>query len=90
MCEAIDKDVNNPRIRISRMLLGRYARQFLGVKHNGHKIVFINLVSTSLMPQFNGHLSDSLITVDDGGNGFGRAIVDLTSEEVIMLRMNGD
>ena len=90
MCEAIDKDVNNPRIRISRMLLGRYARQFLGVKHNGHKIVFINLVSTSLMPQFNGHLSDSLITVDDGGNGFGCAIVDLTSEEVIMLRMNGD
>ena len=91
MCEAIDKDVNNPRIRTSMMLLGRYARQFLGVKHNGHKIVFINLVSTSLMPQFNGHLSDSLITVDDDGeNGFGRAIVDLTSEEVIMLRMNGD
>ena len=90
MCEAIDKDVNNPRIRISRMLLSRYVRQFLGVKHNGHKIVFINLVSTSLMPQFNGHLSDSLIKVDYGENGFGRAIVDLTSEEVIMLRMNGD
>ena len=91
MCEAIDKDdVNNSRIRKSRMLLGRYARQFLGVKHNGHKIVFINLVSTSLMPQFNGRLSDSLITVDDGGNSFGRAIVDLTSEKVIMLRINGD
>ena len=90
MCEAIDKGVNNRRIRISRMFLGRYARQFLGVKHNGHKIVFINLVSTSLMPQFNGRLSDSLITVDDGGNSCGHAIVDLTSEEVIMLRMNGD
>ena len=90
MCEAIDKDVNNPRIRTSMMLLGRYARQFLGVKHKGHKIVFINLVSTSLMPQFNGRLSDSLITVDDGGNSCGYAIVDLTSKEVIMLRTNGD
>ena len=90
ICEAIDKGVNNSRIRKSRMLLGRYARQFLGVKHKGHKIVFINLVSTSVMPHFNGRLSDSLITVEDGGNDFGRAIVDLTSEEVIMLRINGD
>ena len=72
------------------MRLGRYVRQFLGVKHNGHKIVFINLVSSSLMPQFNDRLSDSLITDDGGGNDFGRAIVDLTSEKVIMLRMNGD
>ena len=91
MCEAIDKkDVKNSRIRISRLFLGRYARQFLGVKHHGHKIVFINLISTSLMPQFNDRLSDSLIIVDDGGNSFGHAIVDLTSEEVILLRMNGD
>ena len=88
MCEATDKDVDISRT--SMMFLGRYARQFLGVEHNGHKIVFINLVSTSVMPHFNGRLSDSLILVDDGGNDFGRAIVDLTSKEVIMLRMNGD
>ena len=86
--EEINKDVKNPLI--SKMRLGRYARQFLGVKHNGRRIVFINLVSSSLMPQFNDRLSNSLITVDDGANGFGRAIVDLTNEKVIMLRMNGD
>lgn len=86
--EEINKDVKNPLI--SKMRLGRYARQFLGVKHNGRRIVFINLVSSSLMPQFNDRLSNSLITVDDGANGFGRAIVDLTNEKVIMLRMNND
>ena len=94
--EEINKDVKNPLI--SKMRLGRYARQFLGVKHNGRRgvkhngrrIVFINLVSSSLMPQFNDRLSNSLITVDDGANGFGRAIVDLTNEKVIMLRMNGE
>jgi hypothetical protein len=26
----------------------------------------------------------------DGGDDFGRAIVDLTSKEVMMLRMNGE
>ena len=88
ICEKINKDVNNPRI--SKMRLGQYVRQFLGVKHNGHKIVFINLVSSSLMPQFKDSISNSLITVDDGGNSFGYAIVDLTSGEVIMFHMNGD
>ena len=75
---------------ISMMRLGRYARQFLGVKHSGNTIVFINLVSSGLMPQFKDSISNSLITVDDGGDSFGYAIVDLTSEEVIMLHMNGD
>ena len=88
ICEKINKDVNNPRI--SKMRLGQYVRQFLGVKHNGHKIVFINLVSSSLMPQFKDSISNSLITVDDGGNSFGYAIVDLTSGKVIMFHMNGD
>ncbi len=86
--EEINKDVKNPLI--SMMRLGRYARQFLGVKHDGDMIVFINLVSSSLMPQFKDRLSNSLIIVDDGGNDFGHAIVDLTSDEVIMLHMNGD
>ena len=88
ICEEIDKDVNSPLISLMHLCL--YARQYLGVKHNGHKIVFVNLVAWSLMPQFKERISDSLITVDDGGNSFGRAIVDLTSEEVIMLRMNGE
>ena len=86
--EEINKDVKNPLI--SMMRLGRYARQFLGVKHSGNTIVFINLVPSSLMPQFKDSISNSLITVDDGGDSFGYAIVDLTSDEVIMLRMNGD
>ena len=86
--EEINKDVKNPLI--SMMRLGRYARQFLGVKHSGNTIVFINLVSSGLMPQFKDSISNSLITVDDGGNSFGYAIVDFTSDVVIMLRMNGD
>ena len=72
------------------MHLGRYARQYLGMKHNGHRMVFVNLVPSSLIPQFKDRLSDSLITVDDGGDEFVRAIVDLTDGEVMMLRMNGE
>ena len=72
------------------MLFGQYARQYLGMKHNGHRMVFINLVPSSLIPQFKDRLSNSLITVDDGGDEFVRAIVDLTDGEVMMLRMNGE
>ena len=42
------------------------------------------------MPQFKDSISNSLITVDDGGNSIGYAIVDFTSDVVIMLHMNGD
>ena len=53
-------------------------------------MVFVNLVASSLIPHFKDRLSDSLITVDDGGDEFVRAIVDLTDGEVMMLRMNGE
>ena len=87
ICEKIGKT----KFRlISLMHLGRYARQYLGMKHNGHRMVFVNLVPSSLIPQFKDRLSDSLITVDDGGDEFVRAIVDLTDGEVMMLRMNGE
>ena len=87
ICEEIGKTKSR---LISLMLFGQYARQYLGVKHNGHRMVFINLVPSSLIPQFKDRLSDSLITVDDGGDEFVRAIVDLTDGEVMMLRMNGE
>lgn len=86
----LNEDINKAKYRlISPMPLDQYAKQYLGVNRNGHVIVLINLVSSRLMPHFKDCMSKSLITVDDGGNSFGRAKVDLTSDEIIMLRMNG-
>ena len=75
---------------LNAVMNSQYAKQYLGVNHNGHVIVLINLVSSRLMPHFKDRISKSLITVDDGGNSFGRAKVDLTSDVMIMLRMNGN
>ena len=87
----LNEDINKAKYRlISPMPLDQYAKQYLGVNRNGHVIVLINLVSSRLMPHFKDCMSKSLITVDDGGNSFGRAKVDLTSDVMIMLRMNGN
>ena len=87
----LSEDISSAKYRlISPMPFDQYAKQYLGVNHNGHVIVLINLVSSRLMPHFKDRISKSLITVDDGGNSFGRAKVDLTSDVMIMLRMNGN
>jgi len=72
------------------MPLDQYAKQYIGVIHDGDLVFLVNLVSSKLMPQFKDRMRKSIITVDDGGNSFGRAIINYSTGEIIMLHWNGN
>ena len=69
---------------------GQYAKQYICVRHGEDLVYFINFVSSKLLPKFKDRINKKLISVDDGGNNFGRAIVNYSTGEIIMLQWNGN
>ena len=69
--------------------LGSYARQYFGYKHNGHRLVFINLTSKSIWPEGFDDFDKCLKTliVRDAPQVSARAIIDLDTEGVVFFSL---
>ena len=86
----IDKRKNNVSIYGNPALdLSSYARQYLGFKHNGHRLVFINLTEKNIwsdgFDDFDKHLKTLIIR--DAPQLNVRAIIDLDTEGFVYFSL---
>jgi len=86
----IDKRKNNVSIYGTPALeLSSYARQYFGFKHNGHRLVFINLTEKSIwsdgFDDFDKHLKTLIIR--DAPQLNVRAIIDLDTEGFVYFSL---
>ena len=86
----IDKRKNNVSIYGNPALdLSSYARQYLGFKHNGHRLVFINLTEKNIwsdgFDDFDKHLKTLIIR--DAPQLNVRAIIDLDTEGFVFFSL---
>ena len=70
------------------MPLENYAKQYFGVKCNGHRLIYINLLAKANLEDHN-FIDKKLIIVFDGGDKFGRALIDLDTEGIVYILING-
>lgn len=87
--QEIEKRKNNVTIYgTPAMELSNYARQYFGFRHNGHRLVFINLTSLICwkdLSDFDKHLK-TLIIRDAPQVGV-RAIIDLDTEGLVLFTL---
>lgn len=86
----IDKRKNNVSIYGNPALdLSSYARQYLGFKHNGHRLIFINLTEKNIwsdgFDDFDKHLKTLIIR--DAPQLNVRAIIDLDTEGFVYFSL---
>lgn len=86
----IDKRKNNVSIYgIPAFHISSYARQYLGFKHNGHRLVFISLTDKSIwsdgLDDFDKHLKTLIIR--DAPQLNVRAIIDLDTEGFVYFSL---
>lgn len=86
----IDKRKNNVSIYGTPALdLSSYARQYLGFKHNGHRLVFISLTEKNIwsdgFDDFDKHLKTLIIR--DAPQLNVRAIIDLDTEGFVYFSL---
>ena len=70
------------------MPLENYAKQYFGVKRNGHRLIYINLVAKANLENHD-YIDKKLIVVFDGGDKYGRALIDLDTEGIVYIHING-
>ncbi len=70
------------------MPLENYAKQYFGVKRNGHRLIYINLVAKANL-EYHDYISQKLVVVFDGGDKYGRALIDLETEGIVYILING-
>lgn len=71
--------------------LTHYYKQYVGYVKNGHHIVEINLfayVYVGYGESVSAYLQRVYCLPHDGGNHFGRVLVDLTEQKVIRFSLN--
>ena len=73
------------------MPLENYAKQYFGVKRNGHRLIYINLVAKANLEDHNyiNYIDKELVVVFDGGDKYGRALIDLDTEGIVYIHING-
>ena len=73
------------------MPLENYAKQYFGVKRNGHRLIYINLVAKANLKDHNyiNYIDKELVIVFDGGDKYGRALIDLDTEGIVYILING-
>lgn len=73
------------------MPLENYAKQYFGVKRNGHRLIYINLVAKANLEDHNyiNYIDKKLVIVFDGGDKYGRALIDLDTEGIVYIHING-
>ena len=73
------------------MPLENYAKQYFGVKRNGHRLIYINLVAKANLEDHNyiNYIDKELVIVFDGGDKYGRALIDLDTEGIVYILING-
>jgi hypothetical protein len=73
------------------MPLENYAKQYFGVKRNGHRLIYINLVAKANLKDHNyiNYIDKKLVVVFDGGDKYGRALIDLDTEGIVYIHING-
>ena len=73
------------------MPLENYAKQYFGVKRNGHRLIYINLVAKANLEDHNyiNYIDKELVIVFDGGDKYGRALIDLDTEGIAYIGING-
>ncbi|MBR5087352.1 MAG: carboxypeptidase-like regulatory domain-containing protein [Muribaculaceae bacterium] len=90
LASEIDKRKNNISIYgTPAMALSGYARQYIGFKHNGHRLVFINLTDKNIwsdgFDDFDKHLKTLIIR--DAPQLNVRAIIDLDTEGFVFFSL---
>lgn len=70
------------------MPLENYAKQYFGVKRNGHRLIYINLVTKAYLGNHD-YIDKELVVVFDGGDKYGRALIDLDTEGIVYILING-
>ncbi len=70
------------------MPLENYAKQYFGVKRNGHRLIYINLVAKANLENHD-YIDKKLVVVFDGGDKYGRALIDLDTEGIAYIGING-
>ena len=70
------------------MPLENYAKQYFGVKRNGHRLIYINLVAKANL-EYHDYIDKKLVIVFDGGDKYGRALIDLDTEGIVYIHING-
>ena len=70
------------------MPLENYAKQYFGVKRNGHRLIYINLVTKAYLENHD-YIDKELVVVFDGGDKYGRALIDLDTEGIVYILING-
>ena len=73
------------------MPLENYAKQYFGVKRNGHRLIYINLVAKANLEDHNyiNYIDKEHVIVFDGGDKYGRALIDLDTEGIVYILING-
>ncbi len=73
------------------MPLENYAKQYFGVKRNGHRLIYINLVAKANLEDHNyiNYIDKELVIVFDGGDKYGRVLIDLDTEGIAYIGING-
>ena len=73
------------------MPLENYAKQYFGVKRNGHRLIYINLVAKANLEDHDyiNYIDKELVIVFDGGDKYGRALIDLDTEGIVYILING-
>ena len=71
------------------MPLENYAKQYFGVKRNGHRLIYINLVAKANLEDHNyiNYIDKKLVIVFDGGDKYGRALIDLDTEGFVYFSL---
>lgn len=71
------------------MPLENYAKQYFGVKRNGHRLIYINLVAKANLKDHNyiNYIDKKLVVVFDGGDKYGRALIDLDTEGFVYFSL---
>ena len=90
LASEIDKRKNNISIYgTPAMALSGYARQYIGFKHNGHRLIFINLTDKNIwsdgFDDFDKHLKTLIIR--DAPQLNVRAIIDLDTEGFVFFSL---
>ena len=76
--------------RLNRKTLKNYIRQYVGVlAENGNKVIFINFIHKKDEIISLEDIKKDLIYVLDGGTYYWRIHIDITSEKIINMEING-
>lgn len=89
----LDKEITTRRYQYylygnPAMPLNKYLKQYIGFKHKGHRLVYIQLTAKEAYGA-SDYIDKHLFFIRDGGNSYGSAILDLDTEGIVGLNMNG-